>query len=69
MKKTIAKDRTKISIESEKETGKGESFFSSSKRSVVSVNKTGLVKAKKPGKASITATVKYKGKRKRQFVK
>ena len=69
-KKTLSlKTGQRFRLKAKKKPAKAKVSFSSSKRSVVSVNKTGLVKAKKPGKASITATVKYKGKKKKAVCK
>lgn len=69
-KKTLSlKTGQRFRLKVKKKPAKAKVSFSSSKRSVVSVNKTGLVKAKKPGKASITATVKYKGKKKKAVCK
>lgn len=69
-KKTLSlKTGQRFRLKVKKKPAKAKVSFSSSKRSVVSVNKTGLVKAKKPGKASITVTVKYKGKKKKAVCK
>ncbi|MFR5087244.1 MAG: Ig-like domain-containing protein [Clostridium sp.] len=68
-KRLSLKTGQRFRLKAKKKPAKAKVSFSSSKRSVVSVNKTGLVKAKKPGKASITATVKYKGKKKKAVCK
>lgn len=68
-KRLSLKTGQRFRLKAKKKPAKAKVSFSSSKRSVVLVNKTGLVKAKKPGKASITATVKYKGKKKKAVCK
>ena len=69
-KKTLSlKTGQRFRLKAKKKPAKAKVSFSSSKRSVVSVNKTGLVKAKSPERLRLPRLLNTKEKRKRQFVK